>query len=128
MKKSALFMVPLLLVFLLGGLISNYGEVGQMLYDHSMKLESNLSGLEAKKADIGEMEMSYYIHANANKPTLIMLHGYSSDKNVWIRFAKHFTDDYQVVIPDLAGHGERGACRWGSGSCRAAHRSARRRR
>lgn len=106
MKKSALFMVPLLLVFLFGGLISNYGEVGQMLYDHSMKLESNLSGLEAKKADIGEMEMSYYIHANANKPTLIMLHGYSSDKNVWIRFAKHFTDDYQVVIPDLAGHGD----------------------
>lgn len=106
MKKTLLLTVPLFLVFLFGGLMGNYGEVGQVLYDTSMSIESNLAGLEAKKADIGEMEMSYYIHANANKPTLVMLHGYSSDKNIWIRFAKHFASDYQIVIPDLAGHGE----------------------
>ena len=37
-----------------------------------------------------------------------MLHGYSADKNLWLRFARHFVSDYRVVIPDLAGHGETG--------------------
>ncbi len=106
MKKTLLLIVPLVLMFLFGGLIGNYGEIGQVLYDNSMRLESSLAGLEANKADIGEMEMSYYIHAKPSKPTLIMLHGYSSDKNVWIRFAKHFAVDYQIIIPDLAGHGD----------------------
>jgi pimeloyl-ACP methyl ester carboxylesterase len=27
---------------------------------------------------------------------------------VWPRFAKHFVDDYRIVIPDLAGHGDTG--------------------
>ena len=106
MKKTLLLTVPLFLLFLFGGLMGNYAEVGQVLYDSSMAIESKSAGLEARKADIGEMQMSYYIHENNAKPTLVMLHGYSSDKNVWIRFAKHFAEDYQIVIPDLAGHGD----------------------
>lgn len=86
--------------------MGNYAQIGQVLYDSSMTLESSLAGLEAKKEDIGEMQMSYYIHENTGKPTLVMLHGFSSDKNIWNRFAKHFSDDYQIVVPDLAGHGD----------------------
>jgi pimeloyl-ACP methyl ester carboxylesterase len=37
-----------------------------------------------------------------------MLHGFSADKDNWLRFAKHFTDDFNVVIPDMAGHGDTG--------------------
>ena len=63
-------------------------------------------GFEKESVDIGDMKLALYRHANPGKPTLVMLHGYSADKDVWVRFAKHFTDDYQIIIPDLAGHGD----------------------
>lgn len=106
MKKTALLTVPLVIMFLFGVVMGNYGEVGQWLYKNAMSLESSIAGLEANKADIGEMEMAYYIHANPGKPTILMLHGYSADKDNWNRFAKYFSDDYQVIVPDLAGHGD----------------------
>ena len=39
---------------------------------------------------------------------ILMLHGYSADKNLWLRFSRHFVRQYRVIIPDLAGHGETG--------------------
>jgi len=39
-------------------------------------------------------------------PTILLLHGYSADKDNWMRFAAHLTKSYHVVIPDLPGHGE----------------------
>ena len=42
----------------------------------------------------------------ANDQTVVLLHGYSADRQVWPRFARHLLDRYQVVIPDLAGHGD----------------------
>src|SRR5690554_668649 len=104
MKKTLALTLPLLAMFLFGGLLSNDGEVGQVIYDKSMAIESSVAGLEAKTADIGEMNIAYYINDNPTKPTIVMLHGYSSNKNIWNRLAKYFTDDYQVVVPDLAGH------------------------
>lgn len=106
MKKTGLLTIPLALMFLFGAVMGNYAEVGQWLYKNAMSLESNLAGLEAKKANVGEMEMAYYMHSNPGKPTLLMLHGYSSNKDIWNRFAKYFKDDYQLIVPDLAGHGD----------------------
>src|SRR5690554_8212324 len=106
MRKTLLLTLPLFLVFLFGGLMGNYAEVGQWLYNSSMAMESKSAGLEARKADIGEMEMSYYIHENSTKPTLVMLYGYSTVSYVALCCAKHFAEDYQIVIPQMAGHGE----------------------
>lgn len=65
-------------------------------------------GFEQQSIDIGELTMEAYVGGPADKPAIVMLHGYSADKDVWPRFAKHFVDDYRVVIPDLAGHGDTG--------------------
>jgi pimeloyl-ACP methyl ester carboxylesterase len=40
--------------------------------------------------------------------SVLMLHGYSADKNLWLRFARHFVGTHRVIIPDIAGHGETG--------------------
>lgn len=46
-------------------------------------------------------------HTEANhNGAILLLHGYTADKNVWTRFGKYLADDYQIIIPDLAGHGE----------------------
>lgn len=65
-------------------------------------------GLEQQTIDIGELKMEAYVGGPEDKPAIVMIHGYSADKDVWPRFAKHFIDDYRIVIPDLAGHGDTG--------------------
>lgn len=106
MKKLMLCLVVLISAFLLGVVNARYGEIGAFMYTQAMKLEAKLAGLEKRQTDIGEMQLTYHMADNPDKPTLLLLHGYSADKYVWNRFAKYFSKDYQVIVPDLAGHGE----------------------
>ncbi len=39
-------------------------------------------------------------------PTILLLHGYTANKDNWTRFAGYLTKDYHVVIPDIPGYGE----------------------
>ncbi len=40
------------------------------------------------------------------KPTLLLVHGFSGDKDNWSFLAPYLTRDYHVVAPDLPGFGE----------------------
>ncbi|WP_095143361.1 MULTISPECIES: alpha/beta fold hydrolase [unclassified Pseudomonas] len=84
-------------------------RIGHVLYDASMALEARLYGLQKVAVPIAEMEMvTYQGGPETPERTILMLHGYSADKTIWLRFARHFTDDCRVIIPDQAGHGETG--------------------
>ena len=39
-------------------------------------------------------------------PTLVLLHGYTGDRNHWNRVARELTPRWHVVVPDLPGHGQ----------------------
>lgn len=107
MKHSAWLFSMLLLAFVLGLIRGQYATVGHWLYATVTDLEATLYGFEQDQIDIGEMTLALYkTPAKKDKPTLVMLHGYSANKDVWARFARHFVDDYQVIIPDMAGHGD----------------------
>jgi pimeloyl-ACP methyl ester carboxylesterase len=54
------------------------------------------------------MNISLLQNSPSEKQTIIMLHGFSADKMIWLRFARFFTKKYHVIIPDLAGHGDTG--------------------
>ncbi|MCF5703813.1 alpha/beta fold hydrolase [Pseudomonas syringae] len=87
----------------------SYPAVGHWLYDLNMAIEAKLYKLHKIEVPIAEMTVSTwqggpYEAASA----ILMLHGYSGDKNLWLRFSRHFVRQYRVIIPDLAGHGETG--------------------
>ncbi|UAA38975.1 alpha/beta hydrolase [Paraneptunicella aestuarii] len=110
MKKTLVILTVLLAsIFVLPAMLPL--SVSQAVVKEGMLLEAELYGLQPYKVDIGDMQMTYYANLPDNhsqRPTLLLLHGYSADKNVWPRFAKHFFDKYYVLIPDMAGHGETG--------------------
>jgi pimeloyl-ACP methyl ester carboxylesterase len=86
-------------------------QMGQWVYDSSMSAEASIYGFSEQTIPIGEMSLSVYRNSDnlgADKPSILMLHGYSAEKTVWLRFARHFTDDFNIVIPDMAGHGHTG--------------------
>lgn len=74
-------------------------------YQIGTKAEARLHGLYSERISVDDINMAYYDNRRSDKPAIIMLHGYTADKEVWPRFARHFSKDYRVLIPDLAGHG-----------------------
>lgn len=108
-KLTYLSALLVFLIFVVPSLLPP--SVGHALLKKGMLLESQFYGLKQYQVDIGDMSISYYSNMASNeesRPTLLMLHRYSADKNVWPRFSKHFHDKYYVLIPDMAGHGDTG--------------------
>lgn len=90
-----------------------YPAVGQLTYDLASAAESRLYGLHKERVNVDGVPMVLYRSKapNAGQPggdAILMLHGFSADKDVWARFARHFTAKHEVIVPDLAGHGETG--------------------
>ena len=81
--------------------------VGCALYPVATGFELSLYGLTTRTVDVGDTTLT--ISTNELKPdreTIVFIHGFSSDRFIYARFAKYFTDDYNVILPDLAGHGD----------------------
>ncbi|PCJ47526.1 MAG: alpha/beta hydrolase [Gammaproteobacteria bacterium] len=111
--KKILFSLSSLLIVYVAIIFIAPVQLGRFTYNSAVTIESSLYGLDEQFIDIGEMKMSYYQNdlsheSLQDRPTILMLHGFSSDKVVWLRFARHFTDKYNVIIPDMAGHGKTG--------------------
>jgi len=83
-------------------------RMGKHTYQLAIKAEAALYGFKKQQIDIGEMKIHCYQNQFLQRETIIMLHGFSADKDVWLRFARFFSKKYNVIIPDMAGHGETG--------------------
>ncbi|MFK3642733.1 alpha/beta fold hydrolase [Pseudomonas protegens] len=83
-----------------------YPRIGHLLYDASVALEARLYRLQKVPVQIGEETLMTYQGGPAQAPVILLLHGLSADKSIWLRFARHFNRDYRLLIPDLGGHGE----------------------
>jgi len=58
---------------------------------------------QGRSAALPDMEM-YYETAGEGAP-LLLLHGFTQTGRMWDPFVKSFAEGYQVVVPDLRGHG-----------------------
>ena len=86
--------------------VSTWPAIGGQAYHLTVAAESALYGLHKATVDGGDIPLMTLQGGPQDAPAVVMVHGYSADKDVWVRFARHFTDRHRVVIVDLAGHGE----------------------
>lgn len=70
----------------------------------ALRLEQKIARLDRKTMQLGDHEVTYL--EGGQGPTIVMLHGITADSGNWTRFARYYTDNYRVVIPDLPGFGE----------------------
>lgn len=104
-----MYLLLIIAVLLIFWTWRTWPRLGHLLYDASMALEARMYHLRKASVPIDEMTIVTYLGGPATaEKTILMLHGYSSDKTIWLRFARHFVDDHRVIIPDQAGHGETG--------------------
>jgi len=60
---------------------------------------------QVERAQAGDVELSYLLR-RAEGPAVVMVHGFSANKDAWLRFADFLPEHYTLVAPDLAGHGD----------------------
>jgi abhydrolase domain-containing protein 6 len=107
MKKISRILLLSIIAISAIWIFTTYPKIGHITFENATDLEASLFGFDQKETNIGEMNLSYYDSgSSANKPTIVLLHGYSANKDVWPRFARHLVDDYHIIIPDFAGHGD----------------------
>lgn len=98
----------LIVVLVLAGLVAGAGlwlkANPETLLALARDAERDQAGVVQKSVDIGGDAYPYL--EGGSGPVILMLHGFSGDKDNWTRFAKYFTGEYRVVIPDLPGFGE----------------------
>jgi abhydrolase domain-containing protein 6 len=101
-SKKTIFLTIAVVVVIVAAIL--YFIAPSYLYNKTMDGLRKDAGLTVKSASIPDFKIVYLEGGTGN--TVIMLHGFGGNKDNWPRFAKYFTPNYRVIIPDLPGFGE----------------------
>lgn len=99
---QALVMAAFILLAMTGCTCLKHGA-----YDMAMGLERCGTGLRPATLTVDDMEIAIFEGRGKNeKPAMVLVHGFGSSKDVWLRCSKHLKDDFYLIAIDLPGHGE----------------------
>lgn len=101
MKKIILLSTALLIA----GLTAINLFAPGVLYNTIQDATRAAAGLEVKQIQAGEYTYTYADNGKTDKPVLLMVHGFSADKDNWARMALFLKSDYRLIAIDLLGHG-----------------------
>lgn len=68
-------------------------------------VERQLAGLTPQQIEVEGLTIHYYAGGPSDGEPLLMVHGFAANRDNWLRFARHFTERYRVIAPDLPGFG-----------------------
>jgi pimeloyl-ACP methyl ester carboxylesterase len=86
------------------GLGGSYLFAPQWLMQAEVARKAMAAQVEEHALKVGDTSWSYY--EGGQGPTVLLLHGFAADKNVWLEQAKLLTPHFHVIAPDLPGWGE----------------------
>ena len=100
MKKKLLITALILLIVP----IVIYFVFPEVLYNYSITSVRKEAGLSKKVIEVGNYTIHYL--EGGQGETILLLHGFSANKDNWPRLAGSLTENYHVVAVDLPGFGE----------------------
>ncbi len=101
-KSSNFWDITLAIVSALGVLIYYIGP--GLIAKWAMNSERRSAGLHEKILLVGDHEIIYL--EGGKGELILMVHGFSANKDNWTAFAKYITPAYRVVAMDLPGFGD----------------------
>ena len=100
MKKKLLIAT---LILLLVPVVIYFG-FPEVLYNYSITSVRKAAGLSKKVIKVDQYSIHYL--EGGQGETILLLHGFSANKDNWSRLAEALTEKYRVVAVDLPGFGE----------------------
>ena len=86
------------------GLGGSYAIAPQLLLKGHVAWEAMNAQLETRSVQVGDTNWVYY--EGGQGPTIVLLHGFAANKDVWLKVAPILTPHFHVIIPDLPGWGD----------------------
>lgn len=103
MNRLSSLLLTLLVVIALPGC----EKIERTVFDAEMSIDRSMNGLEAGSTTVDDIQWAYLKNEwKDGQPVVVLLHGFSADKGNWPRFVGALGDGYNVLVPDLPGHGE----------------------
>jgi len=84
--------------------VAGYYAFPEKVAGYIINAARSKAGLTKNQIKIDDQNIVYL--EGGKGPTILLLHGYTANKDNWTRFAGYLTKDYHVVIPDIPGYGE----------------------
>jgi len=94
----------LLIIVVVSIAIATMLSCAAYLYNNAIEGMRRDANLTVKSIDITDFKIVYAEGGTGD--TIIMVHGFGGSKDSWLTFAKYFTPNYRVIIPDLSGFGD----------------------
>lgn len=64
-----------------------------------------MNKIEYKTLEIDNIKIAYREVGNANKPTIVLLHGYPSSSHQYRKVLNQLAEEYHLIAPDYPGYG-----------------------
>lgn len=82
-------------------------KIESAVFTGEMKAEHWRTGVTPATITVDDIQWSYLHNEwKDGQPTIVLLHGFTADKETWTRFIGELGDGYNVIAPDLPGHGD----------------------
>jgi pimeloyl-ACP methyl ester carboxylesterase len=92
----------LAILVIVGG--GSYLFAPQWLMRANFARQAMAAHLDKHSVQVGDTRWVYY--EGGDGPTIVLLHGFDSSKEVWLATAKILSPHFHLIIPDLPGWGE----------------------
>src|SRR5699024_9942075 len=66
--------------------------------------KTRAAGLETHHLEADDSDIAYY--EGGDGPVMVLVHGYGSDRTIWLSLAKELSDRFHLIIPDMPGWGD----------------------
>jgi abhydrolase domain-containing protein 6 len=102
MKRSLLALMAALLLLVSAGCSQSAKTA---IYDRLISIDRSVSRLAPHTVNAGGLTLSY-LERPGPGDTIVLIHGFSADKDNWVRFTRHLPAEYRVIALDMPGHGD----------------------
>lgn len=98
----------LAVVLLATFLVAGCDNLARWTYNMALDAEKARAGLEDHHVTTGDGLEWHYLRSKgaADKPAVLLVHGFGADSSNWVRFANALEGEFRFIIPDLPGHGD----------------------
>lgn len=85
-------------------LLAGCASTEHSLTNWAFRIERVRADLELKQVQVEDFTIPYL--EGGQGETIFLIHGFQSNKDIWVRFAGQLTNQYHVVVMDLPAHGD----------------------
>jgi len=85
--------------------LGGFEGIREQVYATGLEFERRRTRVQLSFADVGGERVAY-LERPGSGPTVVLVHGFTANKDIWLAYIRCLPRTLRVVAPDLKGHGD----------------------